>query len=43
MADEKIGEVERARLVFGERRERLFPGIEFVAMRAFDPAHAALP
>ena len=39
MADEKIGEVERARLVFGERRERLLAGIEGVAMRAFDAAH----
>ena len=39
MAGEEIGEVERARLFLGERRESLFPGIERVAMRAFDAAH----
>ena len=43
MADEKIGEVERARLLFGELRESLLPGIERVAMRALDARSRPLP
>ena len=37
MADEKIGEVERAGLFLAQARERLVAGIERVAMRALDP------
>ena len=40
MADEEIGEVERARLLLGERRERLLAGVKGVAMRALDTRHA---
>ena len=40
MAGEKIGEVERARLLFRHRRESLFSGIERVAMRALDALYA---
>ena len=40
MAREKIGEVERARLLFHEAREGLLAGVERVAMRALDALHA---
>ena len=40
MADEKIGEVERARLLLGQRGESFLAGVERVAMRAFDAPHA---
>ena len=42
MADEKIGKVKSAWFFIGQRRESLFPGIERVAMRAFDAAHPLL-
>ena len=42
MADQKIGQVERARLFLGKGREGLLPGIERVAMRALDAYHPLL-
>ena len=40
MAGEKIGEVERARLLLGQRGESFLAGVERVAMRAFDAPYA---
>ena len=42
MPGEEIGEVERARLLLGHRRERLLAGEEGVAMRAGDARHPLL-
>ena len=42
MPGEEIGQVERARLLLGQRRERLLAGKEGVAMRALDAPHAFL-